>query len=97
MKSYKFLPEAEEEMNLAARFYQERSEGLGWDFLIEVERTVASILAHPQAGPAISRNLRRRIVRKFPFGILYAIHEDQIVIVAIAHLRRHPDYWKNRV
>ena len=97
MKDYEFLPEAEEEMNEAARFYEERSEGLGEDFLAEVEHTVASILAFPKGGPVVSRNLRRRIMRRFPFGLLYAIEAEQIVIVAVSHLKRRPDYWKDRV
>ena len=80
MKGYEFLPETEEEMNEAARFYERRKEGLGLEFLNEVERTVASILAHPRSGPAISPSIRRRIVRRFPFGVLYAVHIEQIVI-----------------
>ena len=47
MKGYEFLPEAEEEMNEAALFYEDRSEGLGLDFLEQVEQTVASIIAFP--------------------------------------------------
>ena len=97
MKGYEFLPEAEEELNEAARFYERRREGLGLEFLNEVERTVASILAHPRSGPAISRSIRRRIVRRFPFGVLYAIHSEKIVIVAFAHLKRRPAYWKERI
>ena len=97
MKEYQFLPEAEEEMNEAARFYEGRSEGLGEDFLEEVQHTVESILAFPQSGPVISENLRRRILQRFPFGLLYAIEDERIVIVAVAHLKRRPGYWKGRV
>ena len=96
MKGYEFLPEAEEEMNEAARFYERRKKGLGFEFLNEVERTIASILTHPRSGPAISPSIRRRIVHRFPFGVLYAIHRDKIVIVAVAHLKRRPGYWKDR-
>jgi len=97
MKGYEFLPEAEEEMNEAARFYERRKEGLGLEFLNEVEQTIASILAHPRPGPTISPNIRRRIVRRFPFGVLYAIHGNKIAIVAVAHLKRRPGYWKGRI
>ena len=97
MKDYHFLPEAEEEMNEAAQFYEGRSEGLGEDFLDEVQHTVDSILAFPKSGPVISENLRRRILRRFPFGLLYAIETERIVIVAVAHLKRRPGYWKDRV
>lgn len=97
MTEYEFLPEAEEEMNESALFYEGRSEGLGTDFLEEVEHTIASILVFPKSGPAISLNIRRRILRRFPFGVLYAIHGSKIVIVAVAHLKRRPGYWKGRL
>ncbi len=64
MTGYEFLPEAEEEMNEAAQFYERRKKGLGLEFLNEVERTVASIVALPQSGPVISSNIRRRIVHR---------------------------------
>ncbi len=97
MKDYQFLPEAEEEMNEAARFYEGRSEGLGEDFLAEVEHTVESMLAFPKGAPVVSKNLRRRILRRFPFGLLYAIEAEKLVIVAVAHLKRRPGYWKDRI
>jgi plasmid stabilization system protein ParE len=97
MTAYQFLPEAEEEMNEAARFYEGRSEGLGLDFLNEVQRTITLILAHPRSGPVVSPNIRRRIVRRFPFGILYAIDNEKILVVAVAHLKRRPGYWKERI
>jgi plasmid stabilization system protein ParE len=95
MRGYQFLPEAEEEMNEAAQFYEGRSEGLGDDVLDEVQHTIESIIAFPKGGPVVSENLRRRILRRFPFGLLYAI--ERIVIVAVAHLKRRPGYWKDRV
>lgn len=97
MKEYQFLPEAEEEMNEAARFYESRSGGLGQDFLDEVQHTIESILALPESGPVVSEHFRRRILRRFPFGLLYAIEAERIVIVAVAHLKRRPGYWKDRV
>ena len=97
MKDYQFLPEAEEEMNEAAQFYEGRSEGLGEDFLDEVQHTIESILAFPESGPVVSEHFRRRILRRFPFGLLYAIEAERILIVAVAHLKRRPGYWKDRV
>ena len=97
MKEYQFLREAEEEMNEAAQFYEDRREGLGADFLDEVQHTVDSILAFPKGGPVVSENLRRRILRRFPFGLLYATEVERIVIVAVAHLKRRPGYWKDRI
>ena len=97
MTEHHFLPEAEEEMNEAEQFYEGESEGMGEDFLDEVQHTVESILAFPKSGPVVSENLRRRILRRFPFGLLYAVEDERIVIVAFAHLKRRPGYWKDRV
>ena len=47
--------------------------------------------------PVIEAELRRRLVRRFPFGILYRIEPEEIVIVAVAHLRRKPGYWRERI
>ena len=77
MTGYQFLPKAEEEMNEAAQFYEGRSEGLGEDFLDEVQHTIESILAFPESGPVVSENFRRRILRRFPFGLLYAILRER--------------------
>ena len=92
-----FLPEAEQEMFEAARYYESQTAGLGIDFLSEAQRAVDSIAEMPITWPAIEGDLRRRLVRRFPFGILYRIESDKIVVVAVAHLRRKPGYWKERI
>lgn len=84
-------------MHEAARFYEDRSPGLGRDFLDEVERTVESIGKHPYSGQRISGIIRRRIMRRFPFGVLYAIESARIVVVPVMHLRREPGYWQDRI
>ena len=91
-----FLPNAEEEMYEAAKFYQSQTLGLGLDYLSEVERAITSISQYPLTWPKIEGELRRRLVRRFPFAILYFIESEEIVIVAVAHLRRRPGYWKER-
>ena len=97
MKSIIFLPEAREEMNEAARYYESQASGLGIDYLSEVERAVASITASPETWPKLEGELRRRLLRRFPFGVLYYVETEKIIIVAVAHLRRRPGYWKNRI
>ncbi len=97
MKHVKFLSDAEEEMYEAAKFYQSHAKGLGSDFLLEIESAVLSIAESPLTWPTIEGDLRRRLVRRFPFGILYYIESGDIVVVAVAHLRRKPGYWKKRV
>jgi len=96
MKHVKFLPAAEEEMYEAAKYYETQAPGLGYDYLSEVERAVNSVALSPETWPVIERNLRRRLIRRFPFGILYYIEPEQIIVAAVAHLRRRPGYWKKR-
>lgn len=92
-----FLPEADQEMLEAARYYQSLSSGLGADYLDEVERAVQSLASSPQTWPVLEGHYRRRLVKRFPFGVIYRIEPDKILIVAVAHLRKKPGYWKNRI
>lgn len=97
MKPVIFLPEAEAEMYEAAKYYESQASGLGIDYLSEVERAVASISESPMTWPKVKGELRRRLVRRFPFGILYYIESEEIVLVAVAHLRKKPGYWEKRI
>jgi plasmid stabilization system protein ParE len=92
-----FLPQAEQEMLEAARYYESQAAGLGADYFLEVERAVAAITASPKTWPIIEGELRRRLIRRFPFGILYYIDQNEIVVVAVSHLRRKPGYWRGRM
>ena len=92
-----FLPEAEQEMIEAALYYQSQALGLGVDYLAEVEHAVHSIATSPHTWPILQGDLRRRLIRRFPYGVLYRIEPEEIVIVAIAHMRKKPGYWMNRV
>jgi len=91
-----FLPPAEEEMVAAARFYEARSHGLGAEFLDEVERSVEAISSHPRTAPVLKEGIRRRLLKRFPFGILYVVEPGTVVVLAVMHLRRRPGYWEGR-
>jgi plasmid stabilization system protein ParE len=97
MKPVVFLPDAEQEMLQAAVYYESQSSGLGRDYLSEVERAVQAVKESPMTWPIVEGELRRRLVRRFPFGILYRIDPEEIVIIAVAHLRRKPGYWRERI
>lgn len=92
-----FLPEAEQEMLEAALYYQSKASGLGVVFLSEIQRAVKSIAESPNTWPILKGDLRRRLVRRFPYGILYKVEPEEIVVIAVAHLQRKPDYWKERI
>jgi toxin ParE1/3/4 len=94
--SYRYLPQAREDLNKAAAFYEASVPGLGGAFLDDVERAIEDIRANPRIGAAIGRAFRRAVLRRFPFTIVYAERDDQILIIAIAHHRRRPGYWRGR-
>lgn len=91
-----FLLEAEEELAAAAEFYDFTLPGLGRDFLAEVTRTCRLIARSPEAGTRLSPRLRRRLVRRFPYCIIYTQINDTVLILAVAHQRRRPEYWRQR-
>jgi toxin ParE1/3/4 len=96
MIGYRFLSLAEEEMTEASLFYEAASTGLGSDFLDDVQQAVGRLREYPQAGKAVAPGLRRMLLHRFPFSIIYA-ETDLILVIAIAHHGRRPGYWRSRV
>jgi hypothetical protein len=94
--TFSFHPEADEEFNIAIDYYENNDPGLGYDFSIEVYSAIQNIVNFPNAWPIIEEDIRRCLVKRFPYGIIYGIEHDAIFILAVMHLHRHPDYWKNR-
>jgi len=92
-----FHPEASSEYREAAAFYEEHRPGLGVAFTLEVEATIDRILESPNRWRAIEQDVRRCLTHKFPYGVLYTIEPDSILIVAVMHLRRRPNYWLERL
>jgi toxin ParE1/3/4 len=93
---FKFHPEAEIEFREAIEFYEQREIGLGQDFSIQVYSAIQNITSYPLAWPRIEDDLRRCIVSRFPYGIIYSIEKDEIMVLAVMHLHRNPNYWKHR-
>ena len=89
-------PEADEELEAATLWYEERQPGLGGDFLDEFERTLRRILAEPERWRKIQRDNRKLNFRRFPFPIVYSIRADVLYINAVMHLHRRPFYWRRR-
>jgi hypothetical protein len=96
MKPVRLLQPAEEEMFDAAAYYESRVPGLGAAFLDKVESAVADIAASPERWPIIQPNIRRRLVHRFPYGLLYRVDPEEIVVLAFSHLHRRPNYWIGR-
>lgn len=94
----KFLAAAEEELVNAATVYEQTAVGLGGRLLDEIERTLTLLQRHPLAGRSVLPQWRGRAIRSillphFPFRIVY-VAEPELLIVAVAHLRRRPAYWR---
>ena len=94
--TFSFHPEARAEFEGAVAWYEERERGLGLDLALEVEAAVENILAYPDAWPLVEGEIRRCLVHRFPYGILYSHEGSEILILAVMHLHRSPDYWKPR-
>ena len=91
----RFLDLAEEEMTEAARSYEDQAAGLGERFLDEVEGCVDLLLDRPYIGRPVGK-FRRFPLRKFPFTLVYALEDEDLVVVAVSHHRRRPGYWMGR-
>ncbi len=87
---------AARELNEAAQYYELESPGLGSSFLDEVDRCLQSIEAHPEAGMILRDSVRRRLLRGFPYALLYKIKPSGIRILPIMNLKRRPTYWVGR-
>jgi ParE toxin of type II toxin-antitoxin system, parDE len=94
--THSFHSDAADELEEAAVFYESGVAGLGKSFLDEVHRTVSLIERYPDAGAAIERNLRRVRLDRFPYAVVYRRADDAVVIIALAHQRRRPGYWRGR-
>ena len=96
MKPIRFHPEAESEMIEAATWYEAQQKNLGKRFLTTVQDALNRIEFNPQLYQLVEHDVRRCLTKTFPFGVIFRIQPDVIVIMAIMHLHRDPDYWKNR-
>ncbi len=97
MRSYDFLEPAQIELEEEVRYFNEREKDLGYEFAKEVANTISRILKYPEAWTKLSKRTRRCRTRRFPYGVIYQIRGDKKLIVAVAHLRREPWYWRARV
>lgn len=92
-----FLQPARSELMAAISYYNEQSEGLGFEFASEINRTLERIVQYPEAWPKLSKRTRRCRTNRFPYGLIYQVREDTCLIVAVMHLSRNPDTWKSRL
>jgi toxin ParE1/3/4 len=84
------------ELNEAADFYDLECPGLGAAFLDEVQSALIRIAQFPEGAPLILGRVRRKVLPKFPYVVMYSLRDPQIRILAVAHEKRRPFYWRGR-
>ncbi len=94
---YSFHPDAQMELNAQIVYYEECRANLGVEFAAEIYKTIQRILEFPDAWQLLSGDIRRCLVNRFPFGVLYYQRRDEIIILAVMQLNKKPDYWVDRV
>ena len=90
-------PGAREEFLAAIDYYNDAEHGLGMAFYTEVESAIALIESYPDLWTEIGGGIRRCLVRRFPFAILYSREAGHVFVYAIMHTKREPNYWRNRL
>lgn len=90
-------PEAIAEARAAAEWYREKSDSAANAFLAEIDYAVEKISQSPGTWPPYFRGTRRFVLQRFPFSLVYREAFESIQIVAVAHAKRRPGYWKNRM
>jgi len=93
----RFLKPAQSEVDDAVAWYNSQSRGLGIQFLDDIDRTIRRIAAYPLSSVEIEQGLRRCLLSRFPYGIIYGVDSETIIVVAVAHLHREPRYWIDRI
>lgn len=93
----RFLPLALKDLDNAVTWYTAQSDGLGQEFLDELDRAVRRSVSFPLASTEIEPGLRRCLLARFPFGVVYGIDDKTLIVVAVAHLHREPRFWSDRI
>jgi plasmid stabilization system protein ParE len=93
----RFIEPAEVEADEAVAYFEQQLEGLGERFQNDLEHTVSLIIDYPLIGSPLTKRIRKFRLRKFRYNVVYVVVEDEIVIVAVAHHKKRPRYWRRRM
>lgn len=97
LRQAEYHPEAKSEIIESASWYDDKVDGLGLEFLFEVKNAESHIVQNSELWPNYEAGSRRYIMKRFPFAVIYLTSEEKIQIVAVAHCKRKPGYWKDRL
>jgi toxin ParE2 len=93
----RFLETAELELDEAIHWYEAQVPGLGNAFLLEVLSAAERVARFPEAWHRLDHDMRRCRLSRFPYGLIYTVDDGDILVLAVAHLHRRPDYWRDRL
>ena len=97
MKRMIFIrPEAEQDMREAYSWYEQQMPGLGANFLLYIDAQLRSLQRNPLQYPVVHQEVRRCLVRRFPYGIFYMVEDKRVVVLAVFHAKRDPKSWQER-
>lgn len=96
MIEIRFHVDARQELLQSVRYYEGKLSGLGLAFADEVEHATSLIRNNPGIGSRVWQNYQRVLVRRFPYALVYRVLDSTVTILAVAHLRRRPNYWARR-
>ena len=88
---------AESEIADAMDYYNNQYPGLGYGFAFEIKESLKRILSFPQAWPLFLGKTRKCHINRFPYGVVYKIQEESIVVFAVMHLKQNPKRWEQRL
>jgi hypothetical protein len=88
--------DAVDEIANASAWYDEHGPGLGAEFLRAVDVAIEAVRRKPFQHPVVVRDLRRALLRRFPYSIIFAVSDDEVAVVALAHWRQNPRRWRTR-
>jgi plasmid stabilization system protein ParE len=97
MMEIRFLSLANQEVDAVVQWSRAREEGLSREFLDELDRVVRLVRLYPYAGMQLEPEIRRFLFTRFPYSLIYGIDEKTIVVIALAHQHREPNYWADRI
>jgi plasmid stabilization system protein ParE len=93
----RFLPEARDEFDRAADWYEHRQAGLGTAFVARVREVLQRISATPQLHAAVYQDVRKAVVKQFPYVVLYREDASEVLVISVFHTARDPSIWQSRV
>lgn len=92
----RFTPEADAELAEAREWYAHQREDLDHEFMKSIDDALSRIVTNPHQYPNVYRSLRRCVVRRFPFAIVFEVAANEVEVIAVFHSRRDPERWKSR-